>query len=404
LLVVAVLLLAAAVLPLAPGGGGARAAGPVRCPPALWSGAAPGLLTEAGIDANSYPFPRVGRLRALMLFADFADAPGDESPAAYFTRIGAPAEEWIGEASYGRLSLDIDHTGTWFRLPHPTGGYILQQYVDASLRLPLIHDAVEAADPAVDFSSYSLVFIVVPQSANLGSSPWVGVFPETGIRPDGNDRFNVALLGNDTRWTGSPALVYATLGLLGVPPLNVQARFGANPVGPWDAMSEEPPGAGPLAWHRWLLGWLDSKQLTCLPGVGSTTTALSPLEQPGGRKAVVIPTGRSAAYVVEARQPVGTDAGLCDQGVLVYSIDARRLPFSGPIRVISAHRGLPATDPAGARRCGALYNAPFDVGVGEVSRFHDVYHGITIMVLGLTRDGYAVRVTRVRARHPSPGG
>jgi hypothetical protein len=290
----------------------------------------------------------------------------------------------------------------WFRLPRPTSGYNLQLYVDAALRLPLIHDAVATADPEVDFSSYPIVYIVLPESANLGSSPSVGVFPETGIRADGNDRFNVAILGNDTRWVGSSLLTAITLSLIGVPPLNVQAQYGANPVGPWDVMSLEPPGAGPLAWHRWLLGWLDAKQFACLPGVGSIKATLAPLERGGGLKAIVIPTGRSAADVAEVRQPIGSDAGLCDHGVLVYNVDARRLPFSGPIHVISAHRGQPPADPAAAERCGPLYDAPFDIGPGEISRFRDPYHRITIAVLGSTANGYTVRVTRARARHRVP--
>jgi hypothetical protein len=116
-------------------------------------------------------------------------------------------------------------------------------------------------------------------------------------------------------------------------------------------------------------------------------------------KAIVVPTGRSAAYVVEARQPIGIDAGLCDQGVLLYSVDARRPPFTGPIHVISAHRGQPPADPAAAERCGPLYNAPFNAGPGEVSRFRDGYHGITITVLGTSADGYRVRVTETRVAH-----
>jgi len=284
----------------------------------------------------------------------------------------------------------------WFRLPKPTSGYDLRLYLDAPLRLPLIHDAIAAADPEVDFSSYPIVYIVLPEGANLGSSPTVGVFPDTGIRADGNDRFNVVILGNDTRWTGSSTLTANTLTLTGIPPLDVQDRYGANPVGPWDVMSYEPPGSGPVAWHRRLAGWLDHNQFRCLSRAGSITATLTPLELRGGLKAIVLPTGPSAVDVAEVREPVGIDGGLCDRGLLVYSVDARRLPFSGPIRILSAHRGQPASDPAAARRCGPLYNAPYDVGLGEVSRFNDPYHRITITVLAATARGYVVRVTRGR--------
>src|SRR5262249_13626847 len=148
-------------------------------------------------------WPTVGHLRALMLFADFSDAPGDETPSAYFNRIGAPVSGWLRQASYGRFDLDLTFVDKWFRLPRPTSGYNLQLYVDAPLRLPLIHDAVAAADPEVVFNPFPIVFIVLPESANLGSSPSFGISPDNGIRADGNDVFRGDILGNDARWTGS---------------------------------------------------------------------------------------------------------------------------------------------------------------------------------------------------------
>ena len=100
----------------------------------------------------------------------------------------------------------------------------------------------------------------------------------------------------------------------------------------------------------------------------------------------------ATAYVIEARRRLGQDARLCDEGVLVYSVDATVRSGDGPIRVRAAQRGRNADL---IDRCGPLYDAPFDKGPGEVARFTDSATGISMEVLGrATGGGYRVRVER----------
>ncbi len=72
-------------------------------------------------------------------------------------------------------------------------------------------------------------------------------------------------------------------------------------------MSWNDPGGHFLAWQKWKLGWLDPSQLTCLDEPGEVTTTITPLERSGGLKAIVVPTGLSSAYVIEARKRIGED-------------------------------------------------------------------------------------------------
>ena len=96
--------------------------------------------------------------------------------------------------------------------------------------------------------------------------------------------------------------------------------------------------------------------------------------------------------MIEARRRLGQDARLCDEGVLVYSVDATVRSGDGPIRVRAAQRGRNAEL---INRCGPLYEAPFDRGPGEVARFRDSAAGISMEVLGrATGGGYRVRVER----------
>jgi hypothetical protein len=94
---------------------------------------------------------------------------------------------------------------------------------------------------------------------------------------------------------------------------------------------------------------------------------------------------------VEARRRIGEDSGLCETGVLVYSVDASARSGYGPVRVRAAQRD---TSSELVNRCGPLYNAPFDHAQGEVSTFQDANAGFSVRVLPAGASGYRVRVTR----------
>ena len=103
-------------------------------------------------------------------------------------------------------------------------------------------------------------------------------------------------------------------------------------------MSWNDPGGHFLAWQKWKLGWLDPSQLTCLDGPGEVTTTITPLERSGGLKAIVVPTGLSSVYVIEARKRIGEDDWLCDDGVLIYSVNSSIRSGNGPVQVRAAQR------------------------------------------------------------------
>jgi hypothetical protein len=184
-------------------------------------------------------------------------------------------------------------------------------------------------------------------------------------------------------------LEHETLHHFGLPDLYDFSPIGDSQrhVGGWDLMSG--PVGALLAWHEWKLGWIDSGHIRCLSTAGLLEETLTPLTLPGGVKALVVPIDASRAYVIEAREPIGNDAALCDNGVLVYTVDATVWSGSGPIRVKPASA---ATDPTLLGRCRGLYNAPFDAGPGEVPTFHE--GAVTVEVVLSSPQGYRVRVTR----------
>jgi M6 family metalloprotease-like protein len=366
------------------------------CSPRLYS--APYTEMNEGTTHSALPLRPNGQIRAVMLFVDFPGLPGSESMSALHDRMVPAAREWFTEVSYGRVRLDVTPILRWHRMPQPMGAYRLADGISWEEHKEYIGDAVRAADSQVDFSRYDVVFVVAPKGSGIERSPAFHAYPGSGIEADGKELRFGSTFFEDTRSSAEYAanvLIHETGHILGLPDLYVEStsnywslfRF----AGSWDVMSWNDPGTHFLAWNKWKLGWLDSSQLTCLDGPGELTATITPLAREGGLKAVVLPMGPSSAFVVEARRKIGKDSGLCDTGVLVYSVDSTVRSGHGPVRVRSAQQDTssPLID-----RCGPLYNAPFDKAQGEVATFEDASAGVSVRVLSSDASGYRVQVTR----------
>ena len=119
-------------------------------------------------------------------------------------------------------------------------------------------------------------------------------------------------------------------------------------------------GAGFLAWQRLQLGWLDPVQVSCFASADSRDVRVSPIEQAGGTKAVIVQTGSNDFTVAENRQATAEDVLLCDAGMLVDHGRCRAIESGyGSIRVQPA---APDNGTKSVTRCGPLYNAAFKRG------------------------------------------
>ncbi|MEK6275142.1 MAG: M6 family metalloprotease domain-containing protein [Actinomycetota bacterium] len=366
------------------------------CSPSLYS--APFTEMNEGTTNSTLPLKPGSRIRAVMLFVDFPDLHSSESTTALYDRLVPRSRAWFNEVSYGQVQLDATPANSWFRMPHNIGSYGLRDGISWPEHHDYIADAVSAADGAVDFSGYDVIYVVAAKGTSIERSPAFHSYPGFGIHADGNELRHGATFFEDTRSDARYAanvLIHETGHLLGLPDLYDVPdptfwrlfRF----AGGWDMMSWNDPGGHFLAWQKWKLGWLEPSQLTCLSGPGELTTTITPLERAGGLKAIVVPTGLSSAYLIEARRRIGQDSRLCDEGILVYSVDAAVRSGYGPVRVRAAQ---PDGNGDAFNRCGPLYNATFDKASGEVARFVDDAAGLTIVVLSSSAKGYRVKVTR----------
>jgi M6 family metalloprotease-like protein len=366
------------------------------CSPSLYS--APYTEMNEGTTNAALPLQPGAQIRAVMLFVDFPNLHSSESTTALYDRLVPRSRSWFNEVSYGRVQLDVTPVNRWFRMPHNLGSYGLTDGISWPEHHDYMADAIGAADAEFDFSSYEVVYVVSAKGTSVERSPAFQSYPGSGIEADGTELRYGATFFEDTRSDARYAanvLIHETGHIIGLPDLYdvpnptfwTLFRF----TGGWDMMSWNDPGGHFLAWEKWKLGWLEPSELTCVAGPGELTTTISPLERTGGLKAIVVQTGLSSAYVIEARKRIGEDTRLCEDGVLIYSVDAAVRTGYGPVRVRAAQR-----DATGEvfNRCGPLNNATFDSARGEVALFTDEAAGLSVKVLSSNASGYRVHVTR----------
>lgn len=343
-----------------------------------------------------------GKLHAVMVFVDFSDAPHSESTEELYNLLVPNSVRWFEEVSYGRMSLEIKAVHKWYRMPKVSNTYGFgwkRPALTFEGHRNYIADAIALSDKDVDYSQYQIVFVVASKGAALPESPAFHAYPGRGIRVDGTEIRHASTFGNDVRDPGrnrgSQILIHELGHLIGLPDIHDWQSFGLlnrKHSGGWDVMSSVNTGAHFFAWHKWKLGWLDSNQIRCVLGsFDSIEETVTPLETPGGLKAIVIPLSASRAYVVEVRQKIGFDADLCDSGVLIYTVDANVRNGTGPIRVSSLNGGK---DFEKIKKCDVLYDAPFDLGPGEISSFDDADANLAIEVVSKSGSSYKIRIRR----------
>lgn len=147
-----------------------------------------------------------------------------------------------------------------------------------------------------------------------------------------------------------------------------------------------------LAWSRWQLGWLDATQVHCMTETENTIT-LRPVADAGdGIAMVAIPLSDTELIVMESRRKIGYDAGdyqrwpdgaratypgLLEEGVLVYTVNAKIETGQLPLRVV----GDPGT--------GQVADYPILTQDESVT-----VRGYTIKVVSSTSFGDTVTITK----------
>ncbi|MET9178520.1 M6 family metalloprotease domain-containing protein [Kitasatospora aureofaciens] len=295
--------------------------------------------TDEGHNTDHTQFQQpFGTKHVLMLFVDFPDAPAAGSLDDYYRAL-APAQEWMEQDSYGRVRLDIDPLKRWITMPQASATYGFQRGITFDQQELYVKQAVQAAAPYADFSRYDMLYIVPTKSASaISFSPTYLYDPTTaGITVNGTRIKWAITFGQDMYHWGYKVADHETSHTFGLPDLYAFTGTDVHRyVGGWDLMGNiAGPAPQHIGWERWKFGWIDDRQVACLPATGSRTVRLKAVERPGGTKIAVVRTGGTTAYVAESRRAVGADDTACSTGVLIYKVDTSTQTGYGPVQVVT---------------------------------------------------------------------
>ena len=158
---------------------GSDLADPAVCRP-------PGLRGEhtAGFPLPLWVAPSTGILRVAVLFIDFPDAAPTYS-TNFEAERGLPyAEEYLEASSYGQLDIEFLPVHGWLRAAHSYQDYLSFSLAGISaIAGELVQEAIDLADPAVDFTGISSLMVVMPSSLFRGGEGGAG-FAQTTVATD----------------------------------------------------------------------------------------------------------------------------------------------------------------------------------------------------------------------------
>ena len=323
-----------------------------------------------GIPVPSQKMSSVGDVTTIVLFADFSDVSASQTPDEVFSIISPDAEKFFSDISYGRMNWMLEPHFVWLRLSQ-SSSYYGKGVSTYEGHLEFIQEAVNLADPDVDFSGADSVIVLVPPEAySISYGPAFGGNDGEGYSADGKVFENGVTSGADLPAWGFLWLNHESGHTLGLPDLYAyqydvsyyedQHRFvgGFGLMGYIDGKAPEF-----FAFERWQLGWLDDDQIICLvePGQSYTLTAI---EAEGGVKAVMVPINQHQVLVVESRRPLGYDSLLAKSGALVYIVDTDIASGEGTLVVYPN----PPSDP---------YRDQSPLGIGESVDFNGIEIRVT---------------------------
>ncbi|WP_367322853.1 M6 family metalloprotease domain-containing protein [Streptomyces sp. HUAS ZL42] len=364
-----------------------------------------------GLDTWNAAYPRPTRsLDAVMIFLSFPDWPPMTTPAELAADHFPATSRYFQQASYGRFVLRPHPLSHWIRMPKPSTAYAIRRDWSPAQRAAYLHDALAAADGRVDFSRYDIVYFVAdPGAPGVDSDATKVVNLDAPLHADGTDIRRVVTVF-EQHPPDRLVLAHETGHVFDLPDLYHRPVDGKGDwdtfVGDWDLMGSQ-FGLAPdlFGWHKWKLGWLDSRQVVCLRGRGPTRLTLEPLGAgPGvpvtgaagapafglgrGTKLAVVRTGTDSVLAFEARGPVGEDAAACRAGVLVYRVSSDAESGRGPVEVIDAH---PHTEACWEN---SVYPPLADAPVALGESFTVPGEGVRVEVEGRTASGaWTVKIT-----------
>ena len=282
---------------------------------------------SVGFPMNTGNIPASGSIKIAFIPIDFADVPGSYAPLSKAQADMDILSSWVTTMSGGRSSVEWVTHNSWLRASKTSNSY--PKTVEGSIA----QEAFNLADPFINFSGVHTAIVYVPSNIGGGYSDGDGINLENRnfFTNEGSVK-NVMNAGayfyraDKNVWGGWAHMLGHGLGLVDY---YVRSWSGesAGPMSGWEIMaSQDGPTQSMAAWNRWLLGWLTSDQVYCIPqsSLTSAEVILVPINRDiAGHKAAMIPLTATTALIVESRRGEAYDSQLGSgaYGVIAYTVD-----------------------------------------------------------------------------------
>lgn len=356
--------------------------------------------------------------KGLVILVSFPDVNNQVDRNRVQTRFDEQLNDYVKQMSYGKVSLNVDVTKKWLKMPRPVTQYKISSRnleVDKSRVRLLIDDALDLVDKEVDFSKYS--FTVIFMNAQMKEYGMIGLCGYPGML-GWNAKDSLKTKSGQVVKGGVAIFCFqAHLGTLfhdiahviggvkgdkrAVPCLydhDLQAKPGPMRetfvdaivnMGFWDPMSchyyeRDLPPPGLSSWTKLRLNWMDQSKVRIVKPGKRDEFVLGPLEDGSGEiLAVKIPISNTKYYLIENRQPIGFDKTLPGSGVLIMYADDD-IPEcrhgKAPVKLMDANPSVPN-----------LKGAAYDVGGNDT--FEDRKHKVGIQLKEKIQGSYKLAIS-----------
>ena len=293
-----------------------------------------GTDLSAGFPKVRTRLPSYGHIRALIVPVDFAEVPGRDNTATFFTPLADSVRDFYLKQSYGRVAFDFEILPNWVRLPFLASKYDMGKGTNSGDAGGYRKEIISLTEELIDYSRYDAVYFLLPKEipmSLISAGPAI-TFPywtNTGYITNGaSGGADMYLTGNGVN-AARNRMAHETGHAFGL--YDEDLDHAAPSLGSWSVMANSWSSAAieHNGWDRYLQGWLGETQATCLPraklSAAGTTVKLSPLvRQDADIKVAMVPLSSSKILVMESRKNEGLDILPPNhEGVLVYTVDMK---------------------------------------------------------------------------------
>jgi M6 family metalloprotease-like protein len=307
-----------------------------------------GFPIEKRFNGNLIPtLPRVGKIKAFIIFVDFPNYPGTESVETYSRQFTETTSDYFKWVSYGAIEFDFKFTPEYLRLSRNAESYGIGAWNSGDYRT-YYKEGISLATSKYDLAAFDVVYVVAsPQTSRAAITPGPafidpvrvnGISVARGSATGGMDSQNQ----RPFRW-----LAHETGHLFGFIDL-YNVKSGVNRLndvwdnfGYWDIMSMnwETFALEINTWFRLQAGWLAGENAYCNKSetMSVQEVKLSKLSAITGTRASVIRTGEESAIVAEYRTITKYDSlnnNSANEGVLVYEVSGDIPHNEAPVKIL----------------------------------------------------------------------